>query len=247
MHFDIDIRKTLRSGKRTFTLAVRFQSDSQRVVIYGPSGAGKSLTLGAIAGLVRPDAGRIAVDGTVLFDSSLGIDLRPQARRVGYLFQDYALFPHLNVRQNVAFGQASGWFNPRAGVQDEAVDYWLRAFDLLQVAHQLPSELSGGQRQRVALARAVVTRPAALLLDEPFAALDADLRAGLRAELDRFQRELGIPMILITHDPADVAVFGERVVQLRDGVSMLEEDFDTQARDGVQWRQRKPGSAALPL
>jgi molybdate transport system ATP-binding protein len=214
---DVDISKTLLSGQRTFQLHVRFRTDSQRVVILGPSGSGKSLTLKAIAGLARPDQGRIAVGGEVLFDSALGIDQPPQARRVGYLFQDYALFPHLDVRQNIGFGLARGWFNRRANAQCEVVDYWLDAFHLRKLAHQLPHELSGGQRQRVALARALATDPSALVLDEPFAALDPDLRTRLRAELARLQRHLGIPMVLVSHDPADAALFGEHVVRLRDG------------------------------
>ena len=217
MHFDIDIHKTLRSGKRTFELQVRFQSDSQRVVIFGPSGSGKTLTVKAIAGLMRPDRGRISVGDSVLFDSDAHIDLAAQARRVGYLFQDYALFPHLNVRQNIAFGQSRGWLNPGPAVHSDAVDYWLHAFHLEHLAHQSPSELSGGQRQRVALARALVPNPSALLLDEPFAALDPHLRVLLRDELDRLQRHLQIPMVLITHDPADAEVFGEHIVRLHEG------------------------------
>ncbi|MFC3460123.1 MULTISPECIES: ATP-binding cassette domain-containing protein [Massilia] len=217
MHFDIDIQKTLRSGKRDFRLDLRLQSNSRRVVIFGPSGAGKSLALQAIAGLLRPDSGRIAVGGALLFDAARKIDLPPQARRMGYLFQDYALFPHLSVRQNIAFGQARGWRNPGREVRSEAVERWLAAFRLAHLAHQLPAELSGGQRQRVALARALVAQPAALLLDEPFAALDPALRAGLRTELDCLQRELSLPMILITHDLADAEVFGEQVLHLREG------------------------------
>ena len=217
MQFDIHIRKTLRSGKRTFDLNVQLRSDSQRVVIIGPSGSGKSLTLKAIAGLMTPDSGHIRLGASTLFDAQAGINLAPQARNVAYLFQDYALFPHLNVRQNVGFGLARGWFNPRARDQHAAVDYWLDAFHLRPVAHQFPDELSGGQRQRVALARALVARPQALLLDEPFAALDQALRVRMRSELDALQRRLQVPMILITHDPEDARVLGEQVLQLREG------------------------------
>ena len=218
MQFNIDIQKTLLAGKRTFDLRVRFQSTYQRLVIYGPSGAGKSLTLKAIAGLLTPDTGCIQLGGHTLFDSATGTNLPAQQRQMAYLFQDYALFPHLTVRQNVAFGARRGWLNPRTQVADPAVDYWLQAFELQAVAHQYPGQLSGGQRQRTALARALVPHPRALLLDEPFAALDPALRGRMRNELDRLQRQLGVPMVLITHDPEDVQAFGEHVLHLRDGV-----------------------------
>ena len=205
MLFDIDFHKTLRAGSRHFRLHVTLRSDSQRVVIHGPSGAGKSQTLQAIAGLMQPDGGHIRIGGRTLFDAAAGIRLSPQARRCGYLFQDYALFPHLNVRQNVLFGLQRGWLNP-----------WRRT-RLAELAQQLPEQLSGGQRQRVALARAIVARPQVLLLDEPFAALDPALRASLRQELDTLQRRLQLPMLLITHDHDDVAQFGDHVLALRDG------------------------------
>jgi molybdate transport system ATP-binding protein len=211
MQFDIDIRKTLRSGQRSFHLNAQLRSDSSRIVIIGPSGSGKSLTLKAVAGLIEPDSGHIRVGGNTLFDARSGIDLAAQARNVAYLFQDYALFPHLNVRQNVGFGLARGWFNPRNSASHAAVDYWLDAFHLAAVAHQFPCELSGGQRD------ALVSRPQALLLDEPFAALDPALRVIMRSELDALQRRLQVPMILITHDPEDARVFGDQVLQLREG------------------------------
>jgi molybdate transport system ATP-binding protein len=217
MQLDLDIRKTMRSAKSTFELATRLSSSSQRIVILGPSGSGKSLMLKAVAGLVTPDSGHIRLGGHTLFDRGARIDVAPQRRQVGYLFQDYALFPHLNVRQNVAFGLARGWFNPRAQASDAAVDYWLDAFELRTLARQYPDELSGGQRQRTALARALVAQPRALLLDEPFAALDPVLRVAMRAELDAVQRRLQVPMVLITHDPDDAAILGEHVIELRNG------------------------------
>lgn len=217
MQLDIDIHKTLRSGDRVFQLQVRFSASGQRIVIIGPSGAGKSLMLQAIAGLIRPDRGHIRLGGATLFDSQSGIDLPPQARSVAYLFQDYALFPHLNVRQNIGFGLRSGWRNPAAGYRHREVDYWLDAFQLESVAHQYPHQLSGGQRQRTALARALVAHPRALLLDEPFAALDPTLRTRMRQELDALQQRLEVPMVMITHDPEDARVFGEHVFPLRHG------------------------------
>lgn len=217
MQLDLDIRATLRSGKRSFDLHVQCTSASQRIAVYGPSGAGKSMTLKAIAGLFTPDAGHIRLNGRTLFDSKAGINLAPQQRNVAYLFQDYALFPHLTVRQNVGFGLARGWFNPRVREKLAKVEHWLGAFGLQELAHQYPDELSGGQRQRVALARALVAEPAALLLDEPFAALDPALRVSMRLELSQWQQRLGVPMILITHDPEDARILGEHVLYLRDG------------------------------
>jgi molybdate transport system ATP-binding protein len=217
MLLDLDIRKLMRAGKQSFQLDVRLKTDSQRIVILGPSGSGKSLTLKAVAGLLRPDAGHIRLDGHVLFDAAGGIDLAPQKRELAYVFQDYALFPHLTVRQNIAFPLLKGWLNPRRQQRHEQVDYWCEAFQLGQVADQYPHELSGGQKQRTALARALVTHPRALLLDEPFAALDPGLRALMRNELKELQHRLQVPMVLITHDPEDAAVFGDQVVDLREG------------------------------
>ena len=222
MELDFDFCKTLRSGKRVFELDVAMRASGQRIVLLGPSGAGKSLTLKAIAGLIKPDAGVIRLNGRTLFDAQARIDIAPQDRNVAYVFQEYALFPHLNVRQNVGFGLRRGWLNPSRGASSEAVDYWLDAMELTPMAHQLPSELSGGQRQRTAMARALVSQPSALLLDEPFSALDHTLRAAMRVELDGLQRRLNIPMILITHDPADAAMFGDIVLRMDDGAVVKE-------------------------
>jgi molybdate transport system ATP-binding protein len=217
MSFDVDIDKTLRSGGRSFALRVRFATPARRTVIYGPSGAGKSLTLQAIAGLITPDRGRIAFGDDVLFDAAAGIDIPARRRGFGYLFQDYALFPKLNVRQNVAFGLQRGLRNPSAHSGSEAVERCLRAFELLEVAGQRPHELSGGQRQRTALARALVHSPRALLLDEPFSALDPELRERMRAELDELLQRIDLPVLMITHDPDDLGWFGDAALYLRDG------------------------------
>nr|WP_315257728.1 ATP-binding cassette domain-containing protein [uncultured Duganella sp.] len=217
MQFKVDLHKTLRSGEREFQLRARFESASQRVVVFGSSGAGKSQMMKAVAGLMTPDSGRVELGGRCLFDSAAGINLPAQQRKVAYLFQDYALFPHLNVRQNIGFGLQRGWRNPLARVDNQAIRYWMEAFELDHVADQHPHQLSGGQRQRVALARALAPQPDALLLDEPFAALDPALRERMRAELGALQRRLAIPMLMITHDPEDVRAFGDHVLRMENG------------------------------
>lgn len=217
MTLSVAIRKTLVTRERCFTLDVSFDAHCSRVVLFGPSGAGKTLTLQAIAGLLSPDEGVISLAGKTLFDSGRGIDLPARERDAAYLFQDYALFPHLNVRQNIGFSLRRGWLNPGARHAHEAVDYWIDAFALGSVAGNYPAQLSGGQKQRVALARALVSQPSMLLLDEPFAALDAGMRERTRRELSELQARLDIPMVLITHDAADVAAFGDQVIRLHDG------------------------------
>ena len=215
--WDIRLRRQLRHEASRFDLDVQFRTDAQRVVLHGPSGAGKTQTLRLIAGIGRPDAGHIAVAGRTLFDSAGGVSLSPQARRIGHVFQDYALFPHLTVRQNIAFALRPGWRNPpRRGAAPEA-DRWIEQFSLQGVAGHHPHQISGGQRQRTALARALVTRPAALLLDEPFAALDRGLRQQLRDELLQLQAALQLPLLLITHDEEDVRCLAQAVVHIDGG------------------------------
>ena len=217
MRWDVAVKKTIGDGAQRFELDVAFQSDVERLVLFGPSGAGKTLTLKAIAGLLRPDAGHVRMAGTTLFDAAGAIDTPARQRDCGYLFQEYALFPHLTVRQNVAFGLDAGWRNPRRDAGGAAVDRWLDALELRALADRYPDQLSGGQRQRVALARALAGEPRALLLDEPFAALDEPLRNRLRAELAELQARLSLPILLITHDPADVDAFADDIVHIDHG------------------------------
>ncbi len=217
MWLEADIQRHLQSAGQHFHLQVQVQASERQLVLFGPSGAGKSLTLKAIAGLLRPDTGRIVLDGQVVFDAAASICLPARERRLGYVFQDYALFPHLTVRQNVAFGLSTGWLNPRRRHQRAEVEHWLQRLRIERLGDLYPAQVSGGQRQRIALARALVTRPRALLLDEPFAALDHDLRDHLRSELESVLDQAGIPLLLITHDPQDVEVFGQQVVRLADG------------------------------
>jgi molybdate transport system ATP-binding protein len=204
-----------------FHLDVAFKSVASRLVVFGPSGAGKSLTLMAIAGLIRPEHGHVRIDGETLFDAAAKLSVPSRDRRLAYLFQDYALFPHLNVRQNVAFGLTRGWRNPaRRNLDpedDTRVREWLQTLELERLANRYPEQLSGGQRQRTALARALIGEPRALLLDEPFSALDGPLRQRLRDELSALQTRLSLPMILITHDVADVDAFGDAIITIEHG------------------------------
>lgn len=219
--FDLRIRKRLRGGtgaeQREFELDVELSSQAQRTVLHGPSGAGKSLCLQALAGLLTPDQGHICFAGETLFDSAKGVDQPARRRGFGYLFQDYALFPHLSVRQNIAFGLSRGLFNPGRRVDDAAVMDWLQRFELTPVADLMPRQISGGQRQRTALARALAPEPRALLLDEPFSALDPALRERLRDELAELLARIDIPVLMITHDEQDLQRFGEVRWHLREG------------------------------
>jgi len=196
-----------------FELDVAFHAYEGRVVLFGPSGAGKSLTLQAITGVMRPDAGRVEVNGRLLFDSASGVNLPPQVRRVGYVPQSYALFPHLTVEQNVAYGvQRLDAARRRALVQE-----MVELVGLQGLERRRPRELSGGQQQRVALARALASRPELLVLDEPFSNIDTGLRGTLRRELLDLQARSGITTLVVTHDLDDAFFLGSRIVVIDRG------------------------------
>jgi molybdate transport system ATP-binding protein len=198
----------LRLGLPGFTLDVAWTAGDGVAVLFGPSGAGKTLTLQCLAGLIRPDHGRIVVDGRVLLDTAAGVDLSPQARRVGYVFQGYALFPHLTVEENVAFGLRD---RPRAERRRRA-GAMLERLGLGGLGDRRPRELSGGQRQRVALGRALAIDPALLLLDEPLSALDVPTRRTLRDDLRTVLRTVGTAAVLVTHDFAEAYQLADRIV-----------------------------------
>ena len=200
-----------------FTLAAAWTSEQPIVALVGPSGSGKTLTLQCIAGLVAPDSGRIVSAGRALFDSSEGVNLRPQERRVGYVFQGYALFPHMTVAQNIAYGQIRSpqKTNRDAGPTRAIID----RLGLSNLMSRYPSDLSGGQQQRVALARALATDPDVLLLDEPFSALDAPLRRELAAELSQTLREWGKIAVLVTHDLPEAYQIADVVVLYEHGAT----------------------------
>ena len=229
---DVDLKLTVKDGARRFDLAARFQTDVPFAALYGPSGAGKSLTLQAIAGLLHPSSGHVRLDGRTLYDSAQRIDVPAPERRIGYLFQNYALFPHLTVRENVSFGLTS-WHRRRLPPKEaETVQALLEGFGLAALADSRPQKLSGGQQQRVALARALACQPQVLLLDEPFAALNPMLRAELRNELAQVRRQWGIPVLMITHDIEDVLALADVAFVYKDGQVVREIDLHTaESRD----------------
>ncbi|HEY6233491.1 MAG TPA: ATP-binding cassette domain-containing protein [Candidatus Elarobacter sp.] len=207
---DVSVRKTLRD----FTLEVDVRFARGVTVLAGPSGAGKSTLLRIVAGLARPDAGHVGIDERVLHrDGAGGV---PAFRRdVAYVFQEYALFPHLDVLDNVAYGLAARGM-ARAARRANA-SAWLERLGIAALARARPRDLSGGERQRVALARALAWTPRALLLDEPFAALDDATRGAVRDAVRSTLAALDVPVVLVTHDESDVAAFAAPVVRLDRG------------------------------
>lgn len=202
----VQVRKQLRE----FKLDIAFEvSPAETLVIIGPSGCGKTTTLNAIAGLVAPDEGRIALNGTTYWDSNQNIDICAEQRHVGYVFQDFALFPHMTAAENVAYGLRARR-TPRREIT-ERVQEALQLAGITHLAQSRPGSLSGGERQRVALARAIACNARILLLDEPMGSLDAQTRSSVRGELQRLLRSLGRVAIMVTHDYVDALTFGDKI------------------------------------
>ena len=222
---DVRLQLSVSDKRRRFDLDIAFATDAPFVALYGPSGAGKSLTLQAMAGLLPVQAGHVRLNGRALLDTAAGVCLPPEQRGVGYLFQQYALFPHLNVRDNVAFGLTS-WRRRLAAEDAARVDQLIESFGLTAMARSKPATLSGGQQQRVALARALACNPQVLLLDEPFAALHPMLRQQLREELRTVRKRWGIPAVMITHDLDDVAALANQAYLVDGGRVTREVNLD---------------------
>lgn len=206
MSFEVYVDHSI--GERR--IALGFTSDAPLTALVGPSGAGKTTVLNCVAGLMRPDRGRIAVAGTTLFDSAAGVNLAPERRRAGYVFQDARLFPHLKVEANLRFGERLAAAEQRWIGHDEVVEF-------LGIGHLLsrwPATLSGGEIRRVAIGRALLAAPRFLLLDEPFASLDPARAETLMALVERIRDELKVPILLVSHDRGEVTRLAGRVVTL---------------------------------
>lgn len=206
MFFEVEVARRVGEGG----IALSFQSDAAVTALVGPSGAGKTTVLNMIAGVVRPDRGRIAVGGRVLFDDAAGVDLAPERRRCGYVFQDGRLFPHLSVLGNLTYGHRLAPPEARWIDMDEVVDL----LGLGRLLHRRPAGLSGGEARRVAIGRALLAGPAFLLMDEPMSSLDAGRREDMLAAIERIRDRFALPMLYVTHQQDEVARVAGRVIRM---------------------------------
>jgi molybdate transport system ATP-binding protein len=209
---------TLYHRQGDFTLDIAFRTDSRATALFGPSGSGKTTALNAIAGLLRPERGRIVFDGRIMLDTDSDVFVPPYLRRMGYVFQDGRLFPHLTVRQNLLFGR---FFAGRhaAARRDPAMTLD-NVVELLGIAHILarrPANLSGGERQRVAIGRALLCEPCMLLMDEPLAALDGARKAEILSVLERLRDVARVPILYVSHDVAEVSRIANNLIVLDNG------------------------------
>lgn len=223
---EIDVRKRLRDFSLDVKLSV---PEGEILMMVGDNGCGKTTLLNLVAGLISPDEGMIALDGRTLFDSSMRVSVAPEARNIGYVFQSYALFPHMSVYDNVAFGLRTRRLSHKE--IDLMVKDHLEAAGLWEIRKARAADISGGQKQRVALARALIIEPNLLLLDEPLSALDVRKQAVMRRELRERIRACNVPSIIVTHDLRDVACIGDRACLLESGRVAL----SGRAKDVMEW------------
>ncbi|MCB1519708.1 MAG: molybdenum ABC transporter ATP-binding protein [Hyphomicrobiaceae bacterium] len=207
----LDVALEHRFGN--FEIAISFAAPHGITALFGRSGAGKTTVINAIAGLVKPRSGRIVADAATLFDTSRGIDLPTHARRIGYVFQESRLFPHLSVRQNLLYGR---WFAPRA-VRQQRLDDVVDLLDVARLLDRQPGELSGGEKQRVAIGRALLASPRLLLMDEPLASLDEARKSEILPYLERLRDEVRLPIVYVSHSISEVARLATTIVAISDG------------------------------
>ena len=225
-------RKSLIGSKGPFELDVRLTVPSHELaVLYGVSGAGKTTLLRMLAGLDRPSEGRIRVCGETWFDSARKICVPPQKRSIGFVFQNYALFPSMTVRGNLEFAAGSR--------KDPRTDLLLKLIELEELQNRYPEELSGGQQQRVALARALIRKPKLLLLDEPLSALDPEMREKLQDEIMRLHQELGLTTLLVSHDRSEICRVADRIFVIKEG-RVAFDGYPAHAFQADQTRQTSP-------
>jgi molybdate transport system ATP-binding protein len=205
----VDVSKQLGE----FTLEASFTSEGRVTGLFGASGAGKTSLINMIAGLVKPDRGTIALDGETLDDSAAGLHVPPHRRRIGYVFQDARLFPHLNVSQNLDYGRRMNRLTQDPAQQKRVIDL----LDIGSLLDRRPGKLSGGERQRVAFGRALLSKPKLLLLDEPLGALDEGRKLEILPYLVRLRDEAGIPMVYVSHDAAELRQLATQIVMLKGG------------------------------
>lgn len=211
-----NIKKTLDH----FTLDVEISMGNELLVIEGASGAGKTTLLNCIAGIRKPEDGLIKIDDRILFNHEKKIDVSAEKRNIGYLFQNYALFPNMTVKNNVLYGlKNKKEFHQKAAKAEllEYADYMMETLGIMHLAKKRPNRISGGEKQRVALARAMVTKPSLMLLDEPFSALDGNTKEKIYEEFQDFKETLKIPTILITHNHRESELFADKNINLTEG------------------------------
>ncbi len=203
-----------------FSLEFTADFNSGILVIRGESGAGKTTILNCIAGLTKPDTGKIIISDQTVFDSIARIDIPTRKRHIGYVFQNYALFPNMTVEKNISYGLTNLPEYKNEEKRKELLDYMeylIEAFHIAPLREKYPYAISGGEKQRTALARAIVTRPKLLLMDEPFSALDTNTKEIIYSEFGTFIKTFDIPILLITHDPHEAKLFADQIIEIKEG------------------------------